>query len=49
MENAKKIRDRRLRWIQIPCGHCEECRHAKANEWRIRLMEEIKSDRKSVV
>ena len=48
-ENSKKIRDRRLRWIQIPCGLCEECRHAKANEWRVRLMEEIKSNPKNII
>ena len=45
-ENSKGIKDYRLRWIQIPCGHCEECRRAKANEWRVRLMEEIKSNPK---
>ena len=47
-ENSKRIRDYRLRWIQIPCGHCEECRRAKANEWRVRLMEEIKSNSKNI-
>ena len=48
-ENAKRIKDRRLRWIQIPCGHCEECGRAKANEWRVRLIEEIKSNPKNAI
>ena len=48
-EKRKRIRDYRLRWIQIPCGYCEECRHAKANEWRVRLMEEIKSNPKNII
>lgn len=48
-ENSKRIKDYRLRWIQIPCGHCEECRRAKANEWRVRLMEEIKSNPKNII
>lgn len=47
-KNSKGIKDNRLRWIQIPCGHCEECRRAKANEWRVRLMEEIKSNPKNI-
>lgn len=48
-ENRKGIKDCRLRWIQIPCGHCEECRRAKANEWRVRLMEEIKLNPKNII
>ena len=48
-ENRKGVKDNRLRWLQIPCGHCEECRRAKANEWRIRLMEEIKSNPKNII
>lgn len=48
-ENSKGVKDRRLRWIQIPCGHCEECRRTKANEWRVRLIEEIKSNSKNII
>ena len=48
-EKRKGIKDYRLRWIQIPCGYCEECRRAKANEWRVRLMEEIKSNPKNII
>ena len=48
-ENGKGIKDSRVRFIQIPCGLCEECRHAKANEWRVRLMEEIKSNPKNII
>ena len=48
-KNGKRARDRRLRWIQIPCGHCEECRRAKANEWRVRLMEEVKNNPRDAI
>lgn len=48
-KNSNGVKDRRLRWIQIPCGYCEECRRAKANEWRVRLMEEIKSNPKNII
>lgn len=34
--------DDRLRWIEVPCGICSECRKKKATEWQIRLMEEAK-------
>lgn len=30
-----------LKYCFIPCGHCEECRKAKKNEWTIRLNGEI--------
>ena len=38
-----------LKLTQIGCGKCEECRIAKANEWRVRLMEEIKSNPKNII
>lgn len=34
--------DERLRYIEVPCGKCYECRKRKANAWSIRLIEEIK-------
>ena len=37
-----KPTDRRLKYIEIKCGRCPECRKAKTNEWKIRLIEELK-------
>lgn len=37
------ITDKRLLDIQIPCGQCMDCRKAKANAWRIRIIQELKS------
>lgn len=38
--------DERLKWIEIPCGVCAECRKKKASDWQIRLQEEYKTQRK---
>ncbi|AXH75366.1 MAG: putative replication initiation protein [Microviridae sp.] len=35
--------DERLEYIQVPCGNCEPCRKKKANEYRIKLIEKLKS------
>lgn len=40
--NPPQPLDERLRWIDVPCGHCYECLKQKANSWRFRLQEEIK-------
>lgn len=37
-----KPKDKRLNAVAIGCGKCIECRKQKANEWRVRLSEEIK-------
>lgn len=37
-----KPRDDRLKYIEVPCGHCLECKRKKKIEWSIRLGEEIK-------
>lgn len=34
--------DTRVKYVPIGCGNCIECRRQKANEWRVRLHEEIK-------
>lgn len=39
------LSDYRLKWIQIGCGVCPECRNMNANGWKIRLLEEYKSQR----
>lgn len=37
------IPDLKLMTVNIPCGKCIECRKQKANEWRIRLIQEIQN------
>lgn len=39
-----KAADNRLLWVAIGCGKCIECRKQKANNWKIRLMEELKEN-----
>lgn len=41
--NVPHLLDRRVQYVPIACGNCLECRRQKANEWRVRLNEEIKS------
>lgn len=40
--NPPPLLDSRVKYVPVACGNCIECRRAKANEWRIRLHEEIK-------
>lgn len=37
--------DQRVLWIPAACGNCEECRKQKAREWKVRLNEEIKTNK----
>lgn len=46
--NAPPIKDLRLNTIKAPCGWCAECRKKLANDWRIRLTEEIKDDKRAI-
>lgn len=39
-------RDERQRNIWIPCGQCYICRKKKAREWRMRLTEDVKVNKK---
>lgn len=41
---AAIAKDYRLKYIQVGCGKCTECRKKKAKEWLIRLMEEYKNN-----
>jgi hypothetical protein len=34
--------DERVKYVPIGCGRCMQCKKQKANEWKIRLLEEIK-------
>ena len=40
--NDRKPIDERLRFIEVPCGHCPECRYKKKMSWQIRLQEHNK-------
>lgn len=40
--NDRKPIDERLRYIEVPCGHCPECRYKKKMSWQIRLQEHNK-------
>lgn len=40
--NAPALYDERVRYVPVGCGNCIECRKQKANEWRVRLIEELK-------
>lgn len=45
--DIKKMIDEREKYVPIGCGNCIECRQQKANEWRIRLCEELKDNEKA--
>ncbi len=34
--------DERLRFVEVPCGKCYECRKKKARDWRIRMSEQLR-------
>jgi hypothetical protein len=40
--NVPVMRDKRVGYVPIGCGWCEECLRKKANEWKVRLTEDIK-------
>ena len=40
--NDRQPIDERLRYIEVPCGHCPECRYKKKMSWQIRLQEHNK-------
>ena len=37
--------DTRVLVVPISCGNCIECRKAKAREWQLRMLEEIKENK----
>ena len=41
--NVPEMRDKRVGYVPIGCGLCMECMSKKANGWRLRLMEDIKT------
>lgn len=40
--------DERLLWVPVGCGKCEQCMRQRADSWRVRLMEEIKTNKSGV-
>lgn len=40
--NPPELKDNRVRFVPVGCGQCIECRKKKANEWKVRLHEELK-------
>lgn len=38
--------DNRARFVAVGCGECIECKKKKSREWRIRMLEEFKENRK---
>ena len=40
--NPPVCHDERLRYIEIECGHCYECKRKKARQWRIRMAEQLR-------
>jgi len=43
--NAPAIQDNRTLYVPIGCQKCMECRSQKANQWRVRLQEEIRESK----
>lgn len=42
--NPPELTDERLKYVAIGCQECIECRRQKANQWRVRLQEELKEN-----
>lgn len=39
------VKDERVLFVPVGCGRCIECTKQKANNWRVRLLEEIRNNR----
>lgn len=42
--NVPEMKDPRTKYVPIGCGVCMECRKQKANQWRVRLQEELRTN-----
>ena len=40
-----QVTDERALMVPVGCGKCMECKKQKANTWRTRLLEEIRTDK----
>lgn len=45
----KKCKNPQKKWIGTKCGYCIECRRERYNNWRIRLMEELKYNNENAI
>lgn len=39
-----KLKDERVKYVPIGCGHCMECRRQRANNWKLRLTREMENN-----
>ena len=46
--NVPPVNDPRVLMVPIGCQKCVECRKAKAREWQVRLLEEIRNGSKNI-
>lgn len=46
--NPPKMVDSRVKYVPVGCGNCIECRKQKSNEWKIRLREELKTQKEAM-
>ncbi len=46
--NPPECTDERLRYVEVPCGKCYECRKKKARDWGIRMQEELKVNKEAI-
>nr|QJB21221.1 MAG: replication initiator protein [Microvirus sp.] len=44
-----ELKDERTKYVPVGCGNCIECRRKKANEWKVRLNEELKINKGTFV
>lgn len=42
------VSDKRVLMVPVGCGKCMECRKKKAREWKVRLSEEIRNNKKGL-
>lgn len=47
--NVPVLRDQRTGWVPTKCGKCMECRKAISRDWSIRMMEELREDKRGVM
>ncbi|AXH76226.1 MAG: replication initiator protein [Microviridae sp.] len=40
--NPPPVKDQRTLYVPIGCGKCMECKKQRANNWRVRLMEDVR-------
>lgn len=46
--HPERCYDERMRYIEVECGHCFECRKKKRNQWRLRNFEELRKTKHAI-